>query len=186
MAVTLTTIKTKVRYLIEDNLTTQSPGDSFTYANSSVFTLTESNVSSISSVLVNDTATTGYTYNSTNNKVTITDSLSTGDTIEVQYTYYSNYSDTEIQNHVRAALIHISANNYKTFIVENSTIYPEPSRGEQDLISLVTATLIEPDNKTIRMSKVSVVVPGDLPTNQKISKIISLFKRDGFGIFKVL
>jgi len=151
MSVTLSNIETLVRYLIEDNSATMIPGDLFTYEASAVFSLTESNVISVTSVLKNDvalTVTTEYTYSSTTNKVTIIASLTAGDTIEVQYTYYPNYSSTEIQNYVRAAITHISINNYETFEVHNSIIYPEPEEGEKNLISTITAILIKPDNKS--------------------------------------
>lgn len=188
MAVTLSDLENKVRYLIGDNLTEMIPGDIFVYENSNVFTLTESNVSSVSTVLVNDSELGfgDWSYNSTTNKVTITVSLSVGDTVEIRYSYYPNYSSSEIQKYIQAALVYISANNYKTFIVENNTIFPEPNDREKNLIALITSILIEPNNKTIRLPDVSIVAPRDLPTDQKISRAIALFKKDTHGIFDVL
>jgi len=188
MSVSLSNLESKIRYLIGDTLQTMQPGDIFTYENSSIFTLTESNVNSVTAVLVNDTELTSgdWSYNSTTNKVTITSSLSVGDTVEIRYTYYPNYSSTEIQNYIQAALVHISANNYKTFIVENDTIYPEPDDREKNLICLITALLINPDNKTIRLPDVSIVAPRDLPLDQKISRAIAIFKNNTHGIMDII
>ena len=188
MAVTLSNLVSKVRYLINDNLTEMVPGDIFTYENSNVFTLTESNVSSVSTVLVNDEELNSgdWSYDSTTNKVTISTSLSTGDIVEIRYSYYPNYSDTEIKRYIEAALVYISANNYKTFIVENETIFPEPDDREKNLIALITAILIQPNNQTIRLPDVSIVAPRDLPTDQKISRAISLFKKNTHGILDIL
>ena len=136
MAVTLTNIETIVRNLIADTERTMQPGDLFTYESSSVFTLTESNVNSVSSVLHNDSAltvTTEYTYDEDTNRVTVSATLTSGDTIEVQYTYYPNYSSTEIQNYIKAAITHLSVKNYYTFVVEDSTVYPEPEEKEKNL-----------------------------------------------------
>ena len=188
MSTTLSSLESKVRYLIGDNSTSAIPGDIFTYENSNVFTLTESNVENVIAVLVNDEEleSGSWSYNSTTNKVTISSSLSSGDVVEIRYTYYPNYSSDEIKKYIQAALVHISANNYKTFIVENETIYPEPDDREKNLIALITSILIEPNNKTIRLPDVSIAVPRDLPTDQKISRAIALFKKDTHGILDIL
>ena len=118
MAVTLSNIETKVRYLIGDNTTSMVPGAIFTYTSSAVFTIPDSNVISVSAVLVNDSeiGASEYSHDTSTNQVTVTASLTSGDTIEIQYTYYPNYSSTEIQNYIRASLVHISANNFKDWI----------------------------------------------------------------------
>jgi hypothetical protein len=187
MAVTLTNIESQVRYLIGDNSTSSDP-DVFTYSTSSVFTLTEDNPISVSTVTVNDVdiGDSNWSFSATTNKVTITSSLSSGDTVEITYTYYPNYSSTEVQNYIRAALIHISANNYKDFKVEDSTIYPEPETREENLIAAITALLIEPDNKSYRLPDVSVSVPKDLPTHEKIRRTITVFKKNVHGLFDVI
>ena len=185
MALTLSQIETKVRYLINDN--SASFSDVFTYSTSAVFTLSESNAVSITAVLKNDVELTSseYSYSSTTGKITITASLLNGDTLEVRYTSYANYSTDEVQDYIQAALVHISACNYYNWIVENSTIYPEPSDREENLIVMVTATLIEPDNRSIRLPDVIISVPNDLPTIDKVRKIISIYKGDSHGMFSV-
>jgi len=183
MSVTLTTIETLTRYLLDETAKTQVPGDIFTYTSSNIFTLTESNPVAVSDVLVNDTSSgVSYSFNSSRNKVTITSTLTSGDTIEIQYTYYPNYSSTEIANYIRSSIVHLSVNGYYTFeIGSNSTIYPEPDENEKNLIALITAILIEPNNKTYRLPDITVQVPNSLSKDDIIRKAISVFKLSGGG-----
>ena len=181
--VTLTTIETLTRYLLDETAKTQLPGDIFTYGASAIFTLTETNPVSVTDVLVNDTSSgVGYTYNSSTNKVTISSSLTSGDTVEIQYTYYPNYSSTEIQNYIRASIVHLSVNGYYTFeIGSNDTIYPEPDENENNLIALISAILIEPNNKTYRLPDITVQIPNPLSKDDMIRKAISVFKLGSGG-----
>lgn len=185
MAVILSDIETQVRYLLGDNSSTTF--DIFTYTNSLVFTLTEENAQSISDVYKNgsDVGTSTISFDSTTKKATISFSVSSGDTIEVHYSYYPNYSSTEIQNYVRAALVHISANNYKDFIVEGLTVFPNPSTREINLISSITGILIEPDNKSYRLPDIGMSLPSDLPTHEKIRRTIGIFKKNSHGIIGI-
>ncbi len=182
----VTDITTLVRHLIEDFSRTMVPGDVFTYTTSNVFTLTEANVNSVTSVLINgsEIGDSEYAFDSTNNKVTITASLSSGDTVEIQYTYYPNYSDTEIENYIKGAVIHLSVNNYYTYEVDtDGEIYPEISEKEKNLLSFVTATLIEPGNQSYRLPDMTISNPKSLPTRDLISKSISIFKHNTHGSF---
>lgn len=185
---TLSDIVTNVRYIIEDTSTSMVPGDIFTYAASAVFTLTESNIISVTAVFKNDVELESgeYTYDSDANQITVSASLTSGDTIEIQYTYYPDYSDTEIKNYIRSAVIHLSINNYYNWTIETETIYPEPSVSEKNLISMVTGLLIKPNNKTYRLPDMSIVAPKDLPTKDKISKTIAIFKKNTHGNFSLL
>lgn len=188
MSVTLTTIETLVRYLIGDYSHTMIPGDIFTYGSSAIFTLTESNVISVSDVLVNDASSgISHTYNSSTNKVTITSSLTAGDTIEIQYTYYPNYSSAEIQNYIRNAVLHLSITNYYNFeIATDGTLYPEPTDNEKNLLAFITATLLEPGNVTYRLPDISINVPTSLPTADLIRKAITIFKHNTHGRFTIV
>ena len=176
-----------VRYLINDNLLTTGK-DIFTYTTSLVFTLTETGVSSVTALFVNDVAKTTYSYSSTTNKVTYSGSLTAGDTVEIQYSYYPNYSSTEISNYVRAALIHLSVNNYYTFTEDVSTyLYPEPTDEEKNLIAAVTAILIDPNNITYRLPDITISVPNtSLPTEDKIRRLISAMKKNSSGEFFIV
>jgi hypothetical protein len=183
----MTEIVAFVRILLGDISTSNSNSpDIFTYGSSKVFSLTESNVIAISSVTINDVATTNYTFSTTTNKLTISASLTSGDIIEVIYTYYPNYSTTEIENYIQSALVYLGTHHFEDFMLEsNNEIYPEPTTEEEKLIALITATLIEPDNKSIRLPDISINVPTDLPLGQKIAKIIAGFKRDDTGLFGI-
>ena len=178
MSVTLSNEETLVRYLLDETSRTQLPGDIFTAGASSIFTLTEINPISVSDVLVNDeTSGVSFTFNTSTNKVTITSSLTSGDTIEIQYTYFPNYSSTEIQNYVRASIVHLSVNGYYTFeIGSDDLIYPEPDENEKNLIAMLSAILIEPNNKTYRLPDITVQVPNPLSKEDMIRKTISIFK----------
>lgn len=183
----MTTIIAKVRNLIQDN--SSSISDIFTYENSNIFTLTESNVITVDDVYRNDSISNViHTYNSTTKKVTVSSSLTSGDTIKIEYTAYQNYSDTEIIGYIQSALIHLSINNYYNFEYDstNNEIYPEPESKEKNLIAIIASLLINPDNRSIRLPDLTIGVPNDLPTDQKISKTIAIYKKDSHGIFSIL
>ena len=186
MAVKISDITTKVRYLLGDISTTTV--DVFTYTTSNVFTLTEDQAISISNVFLNgaEMGTSEVSFDSTTNKATVNLSMTSGDTVEIRYTCYQNYSDSVIEAYIKSALINISMNNYKDFIEEATYIFPEPDTREINLISFVTGLLIEPDNKTYRLPDVTIVAPKDLPMHDKISKFICVFKKNTHGIFSTL
>jgi hypothetical protein len=184
----MTIIKNKLRYLIGDVSTVGSYIE--TAGTDTVFTPDEENIISVTGVLKNNTllATSSWSYSSTTKKVTITASIISGDVIEIQYTYYPNYSDTELTNYIEAALVHIGINNYYDFQYDstNDDIYPSPSIKEQNLIATVASILINPDNRTYRLPDITINIPNDLPTNDKISKTIAVFKHNSHGIFSIL
>ncbi len=177
-----------VRILLGDISTSNNNSpDIFTYGSSSIFSLTESNVISITSVSINDAVTTNYTFSTTTGKLTISASLASGNVVEVIYTYYPNYSTTEIENYIQSALVYLSVHHYEDFMLESTDdIYPEPTTEENKLIALITATLIEPDNKSIKLPDLTINVPNDLPLDQKIGRIIAGFKRDTTGEFGIV
>ena len=184
----ITEIETLVRHLINDYQHTMMPGDIFTYENSSVFTLTESNVNSVTAVLHNDIelGSGDYSFDSSTNKLTVSASLTSGDTIEIQYTYYPNYSSTEIEQFVRAAVINLSINHYYTFEVDDSQdFYPQISDKEKNLVAFIAAILIDPDNKSYRLPDMSITVPKSLPTRDLVSKAVAIFKHNTHGLFEI-
>lgn len=184
MSVNQDSIRLLVRVLINDN--EESTSDIFSYNISTVFTLTESNVNSITEVLINEVATTSYTFDSTTSRISITASLNTGDTIEVRYKYYCDYSDSELEKFIEAALVFISVNKYKDFVlVSGGDIWPEPDINEKNLIAMVTSLIIKPDNKTLKLPDITVVAPKDLPTHEKIARFIAMFKSAKTGTFEI-
>ncbi len=185
---TLTTLETLIRYILNDSEKPMSPGDIFVYENSATFTLTEPNVNSIIEVLKNDVALTSgqYSYDSVTNKLTVSASMTSGDIIEIQYKYYPNYSSSEIAGYIHSALVHLSCNNFYTWEVVSGTLYPDPEPNERNLIALVAATLIYPDNKSYSLPDIRINVPADLPLHLKIQKIIGIAKRNSHGAFELL
>lgn len=184
----MTNIRNKIRYLLGDVST--SGRDIFTYESSSVFTLTESNVITVSAVYKNNTelGDSLWSYDTVTNQVTISATMLAGDTIEMRYTYYPNYSTTELTNYVQATLVHLSVNNYYEFEYDTTddAIYPSPDAREENLIATVTAILINPDNRTYRLPDITINVPNDLPTQDKIGKTIAIFKKNSHGVFDIV
>ncbi len=179
-------IATLVRYLVEDIAVSQIPGDIFTYGSSSVFSLYQPNVVSVSAVYKNGSSTASYSFDSSTNKVTVSASLTSGDTIEIQYSYYPSYSDAQIEAYVRASMVHISVNGYYTYEVDSSDeFHPDLDSAQKNLIAFVAAILIKPDNVSYRFPDMSIQVPKSLPTRDLISKAIAIFKRDTHGVFSV-
>ena len=170
------------RYLVDDLPT--NAVDIFTYTTTPIFTLTESNPISITDVLVNGHSS-GVTYTTSADKtqVTITSHLNSLDIVEIDYTCYKNWSDTEIQGYVQAAIVHVSVNNIVTFKIVNNTMYPEPLDEQANLIAMIASILINPHNISYRMPDVAVTVPKDLPTIDKVRKVIHTYKKDGPGVF---
>ena len=113
----------------------------------------------------------------------LNDIVACGDVVEIDYSYYPNWSDTEIQAYVQAALVHLSVNNINTYKVDGTDIYPEPPDWEANLIALIASVLMNPQNISYRMPDIAVQVPKDLNTLDKIRKIIHMYKKDGFGVF---
>lgn len=186
-----TTIRSKLRNLINEN--SKSGSDVFTFASSRIFSLSEENVVDVSEVYINDEALgesgNGWSYSSTSNKVTLADgvSLTAGDTIQIDYTFYPNYADSELTAYITGAFAHIAVNQYKTFEVNDDDINPEPTESEENLIALVAAIMIKPDNKSYRLPELSVTVPfNSLSTNDMIQKVIASFKKNCHGIFAMI
>ena len=183
-------IKTQIiaflRAILNDEIRTGL--DIAQYNISSVFSLSESNTQSVTSVAVNDVSSgVTYTYDSTLQKVTITSSLLVDDIIELNYTYYSNYSDTELIGYIKHAMGYISVNQYADWqIKDDDNIYPSPSFAEQNLIAMVAAVIIDPQNQSIRTPDFSVNIKNPMSTADMISKIIAIFKKSPAGLFTIL
>ena len=188
MSVTVDNITTIVRAIISDFSVLKS--DIFTYTNSSIFTLTEDNISSISDVTVNDVSSgVTYTFDDTHNKVTISSTLTTSDTIEISYNCTENYSDTEVENYISSALVQISIHNYANFEIINSTVFPEPSLREKNLIASIAAVLIEPNNVSISLPGISLRIPTATKSKSvqdMVGYLIAIFKKDNTGQWGVV
>lgn len=170
------TLRQKIRALVDDGIT--SDFETFTYTNSNIWTLAESNISTIEKVLKNgvELGSGEYSYDTTTNKITISSSLSDGDIIEVDYTYYK-YSNNELDEYIRASLVWLSVfdESSKDFELETDDIYPTPDNRTLDLICLVASILIKPDWNQYRMPNVTVVYTNKMSKEQKIERLINRF-----------
>jgi hypothetical protein len=188
MATTLSTIREKVRNVLGDYSISQK--DLFTYEASSVFTLTQNNPISVSTVYKNsvELSASDWSFNSDTNKVTISASLSTGDTVEIDYICYLNYSNNELKNAIKSAIIYLSINNYYDFEYDDDTdtIYPELEEREENLISIITAILVEQPIQTLRLPDLTINLPSDLNQADKIAKTIAGYKKNSHGIITIL
>lgn len=182
----LTTIETKVHNALADYLKTQVPGDIFSYNTSLVFSLSESNVQSVTAVLVNDVelGSGSYSFDSDTEKVTLTGSYTVGDTIEIRYTYY-NYSTNEINSAIRAALFHLSNNQYYTFSEVSGEIYPDPEENEENLIAMIAAIIINPPVRILRLPDINIDYAEKMSTQEKIAYTIANFQRSKKGRFDI-
>ena len=180
-------LKTKIRGLVEDF--EKSDFETFEYKTSSIWTLAESNINSITKVLKNgsELGSGEYSYDSTTNKIEILASLSTGDIIEVDYTYYK-YSDNELLGYISSALVWISLFSpcQSDFELElNEYIAPTPTNKEVDLISIIASILINPNWTEKRLPNLTVRYPKRFSKEEKIQNLISKFYT-GLGVTSVI
>lgn len=179
----LTKLRTKIRALIEDN--TKSDFQIFKYTNSNIFTLAEANVVSVTKILVDGNelgSGESYSFDSSTNKITFTGvTFTTSSVISVDFTY-NKYSDTELNEYIRASLVWLSVYEYTTkdWELESSGIYPTPNNKDLDLIAIISSILIKPDCVSYKLDKVSVKYPSKLSKEERIKDIISFFN-NGIG-----
>jgi len=156
--ITTASIITSIRGIIKDLLQTDGQ-DVFEYDTATNFKLGEPYISVATiKVYKNEdllTITTDYTYNATTNRVTIIASLTKKDNIIVTYSYYQKYSDSEIQNYIKASLIWFVRKNYSKYFYMNASDEVvtldgiQPTEREADMVALVTAIDIDPKNINI-------------------------------------
>lgn len=173
----LSTIKTKIRALAGDFA--KSDFETFTYENDSYFFLSESNVSSVTKVEKNgsELGSGDWDYDSTNNKVTISAELSNRDTIIIYFTY-TKYSDTELTEYIRGALVHISLYSYCStdYEIEDDSIIPTPDNKTTDLIAIIASILLKPNYSEYRIPNITVKFPRTMDKYERIRTIINRFR----------
>jgi len=187
----MTTVIEKLRNLIGDNLITTGI-DTFTYesiTSSKIFTLTESNVSASSIIVLKNGvvwAASNYTYSATTGKITVTGTLTAGDSLEVDYSYYQKYSDTELQGFIKGAISYLAVGKYGTFAVKSdSIIFPTPTEAEENLLALIASILIKGDVTHYRTPEITINFEKSDSKEKKIYKIITQFKKT-FGVLKFI
>lgn len=180
-------IRQKVRALINDQL--KSDIETFEYTTSNIFTLAQTNINEIIKISVDgiELASAEWSFDSATNEITIT-MPSGGQIIVVKYNYYK-YSNTELNEYVRSALVWISVFSYieTDFEVDEDgvDIVPTPDLKTQDLISLISAILINPDYNQYILPTVKVIYNNRISKEDKIEKLINKFKQ-GIGSSDVL
>ncbi len=176
-------IRTKIRALIEDFF--KKSFEVFEYKTFNIFTIAQTNIT-ITQVLLNGNITSDYTFDAVTNKITMTGSgLASTDKIEVDYTY-NEYSDNELTEYVRAALVWISISSYNEGDYEIETdIYPTPSNEAEDLISLIASILIKKDYSEYRLPNLTIKYPRTMTKEDRIEKLINRFNR-GIGAVDVI
>ena len=181
----VTKIRQKIRALVSDF--SLSGAETFTYATSSIFTIAQDNIT-ISEVTVNgDTSGITYTFSSTTNKVTISSTLSSNDVIEVDYTY-NKYSNSELDEYIRAALVWISIFSPYTddFEIESGNIIvPTPDNRMCDLVSIIASILINPDYNQYKLPTMNVIYGGRIPKEDKIEKLLAKYNF-GLGVAELI
>ena len=186
----VSTIRTKVRYLL--NEIAKDTTDIFTFETSRVFSLSETNPIEITSVFKNDVEVSesgNWSYSSTTKKLTFESgySLTSGDTIQIDYTIYPNYSNTELDSYLHSALMFLSNFQYDYFEIDSDDVNPEPSNEEENLIAMVTAIIIKPEDKSYRLPDMSVSISNRaLPKEEKIQRLISAFKKSKTGVYAII
>ena len=187
---TLTTLTTKVRYILEDYAKSQS--DIFTFATSRIFTLEESNPVTVSTVYINDVELPDTDWSYSSGKVTIEDSLSSGhtlssgDTVQIDYTAYENFSSNEVTSAIRSTLYYLSINNFYDFIVdEDDDIQPDPNTKEERVIAIIAAYKLRPEYNSLRMPDFSISKKDALTFEDFVSKVVG-YEGWNNGIFNVL
>jgi hypothetical protein len=109
----VSTILRITRSFLKDNLRTDGR-DTYQFTGSAIFTLTEDYVSSDTIKVYKNGVllSSGYSYNSSTNILTITAILATNDIILVTYSYFDKYSDTELLGYLECALADFSRYGY--------------------------------------------------------------------------
>jgi len=188
--VTTSSIITLIRGLIKD-LSSSDGRNTFEYVSDSSFKLSENRISA-STIIVYQNGTvlpsTEWSYNADTNKVTCSMagsgySLTSGDAIMITYSFYEKYSDTEITSYITSNLTRFTQKRYsKRFYMNSSDVIVSdngvnPTRSEGDLIALITAVDIEPQNIDIRTRDFTISATENKSKSELINDIFIQFAR---------
>ena len=186
---TMVTMIHKTRALSEDML--NHSVEVFTYSNSPIWTLAEPHIFAITQVLLNGNTLIsgqGFSWNPVSNKITFTGiDFVTTDVIEVDYSF-TKYSDTEIMEYIRAALVWLSIYDYSTdtfHLRTDGIIVPTPEPKTLDLVCIIASILIKPNYIHYRMPNLAINYPNKMTQEEKIRDIITYFKR-GVGVVQII
>ena len=141
------------------------------YERTSTFGLSK-NASTVTSVTVNGTATTGYTFSDSTNTVAISDTLVIGDAILITYTYYK-YTDSELDRYLRLALSDLSSFADTHYEIEGTQIYPKMNNRMQTLVARIALLRMNPDYAEYRTPNLTIKYPKADEVDVKIQKLIA-------------
>ncbi len=176
-------IKRITRTILGDSIDTTGR-DVFEYDGDNTFTLSEDypDASTITITINGTPLTSGWSYNSSTNIVTITASLSTDDIVIIRYSFYCKYSDTEIVNYIESSFAYFSQFGYrKTFLLNSGrdevwTINSEyPSINEAYEIAIISAIIIDPKNVSIKTKEFSLSAEEDKSKSDLIAEAFAQF-----------
>lgn len=180
------TMRTKIRALCEDF--NKYSSEVRIREDEDEFTLSEEKISSVIKVKINGVLSTDYTYDATYNVLDVTKSgFAAGDIVEVFYSY-TTYTNSEIAEYIRAALVYLSlySTTYTDYELEDDDIFPTPDNAVVDLICLIAAIIIKPNySKYSLPGGVSITYPKNISKTEKIQKLIVEFQ-EGIGITDLL
>jgi hypothetical protein len=171
------------RSFLKDNLRTDGR-DSFIFQGSASFTLSEDYPSAASIVIYKNgtVLSTGWSYNSSTNIVTITALLATNDIILICYSYYDKYSDTELLGYLECALARFSQFGYKKLFKLNDARTDvtaidnvNPTANEAYQIAIITSIETDAHNIEIRTKDFTVTAEEKESKSDLIGKAIMQF-----------
>lgn len=183
----LSEIRTKIRALTEDLTSTKT--DSFTYTISNIFPLSEDKGISILDVQINGSELeSGQSYNFDSDTAQLTvEGLTTNDIVTVKFTYYK-YSDNELNDYIRSALVWMSiySEKCKDFELENDAeIVPTPDNRTTDLMAIIASLLIKPDYSEYRLPNLTVRYPRTMTKEKRIEELMAKYDR-GLGVNDII
>ena len=188
--VTTSSIITLIRGLIKD-LSSSDGRNTFEYTSDTSFKLSENRISS-SSIIVYQNGTvlpaTEWSYNSDTNKVTISMvssgySLTSGDAIMITFSFYEKYSDSEITSYISSNLTRFTQKRYKKrfYLSSSDEVLTDngenPTRSEGDLIAIITAIDIDPQNINIKTRDFSLSSAENQSKSEQINYVFNQFAR---------
>lgn len=176
----------KIRSLTDDFKISRKNPETYIYRTLKIWTLFEENIdSSTIKVYVDGTllSSSNWSFSSTTNKLTITSSLTSGQKIEIYYDYNPKFSDTELIEYVRGALVKIDECGYQPAnqsespftLASGNELIPTPTLREENLISVVASLLILPAFVSYRSPDFSFTFREDMSKEQKIALAVHRF-----------
>lgn len=179
----LTVIRRLVRALLKDRLRIDGR-DSFQFTGDAHFTLSEDYPDSATlKVYKNGTLlSTGYSYNSSTNIVTVSAILATNDIILITYSFYDKYSDAELTDYIENALAYFSQYGYRKTFKLNDTRTEiltidgiNPTAKESYQIAIISAIVTDPQNIEIRTKDFTVTAMEKESKSDLIGKAMMQF-----------